>query len=60
MTDEQHDPETAMGRFEDFGRRIFRVTKDDLKRVEDRAEELVDEALGPPPAKGPALADDED
>jgi hypothetical protein len=53
-------PGSAMERFEEFGRKIFRVTKDDLKKVEERAEELIDEALGPPPAKGPALADEED
>jgi hypothetical protein len=53
------DPESAMERFEEFGRKIFRVTKDDLKKVEERAEEIVDEALGPPPAKGPALADED-
>jgi hypothetical protein len=45
-----------MERFEDFARKVFSKTKDDLKK----AEEIVDEALGLPPAKGPALADDED
>ncbi len=58
--DEGDDPETAMERFEDLGRRLFRVTKDDLKKAEEAAEKVVDEALGPPPARGPALADDED
>ena len=56
---ETNDPENAMERFEEFGRKIFRVTKDDLKKVEERAEEIVDEALGPPPAKGPALVDED-
>ena len=60
MSDEQHDPEGAMERFEDLGRRIFRVTKDDLKKAEEAAEKIVDEAIGPPPARGPALADEED
>lgn len=59
MSDEQRDPDTAMERLEDFARKVFSKTKDDLKKVEERAEEVVDEALGPPPAKGPALADDE-
>jgi hypothetical protein len=59
MSDEQHDPEGAMERFEDFARKVFSKTKDDLKKAEDRAEEIVDEALGPPPAPGPAIAEDE-
>lgn len=49
-----------MERFEDFGRKIFRVTKEDLKKAEEAVEKVVDEAIGPPPAHGPALADDED
>jgi hypothetical protein len=32
----------------------------DVRKAEERAEEIVDEALGLPPARGPALADDED
>ena len=59
MSDEQHDPEAAMERFEDFARKVFSKTKDDLKKAEERAEEIVDEALGPPPAKGHALADED-
>ena len=58
--DEQHDPDTAMERFEDFARKVFSKTKGDLKKAEERAEAIVDEALGPPPATGPALADEED
>ena len=54
------EAESAMERFQDFARKVFSKTKDDLKKAEERAEEIVDEALGPPPAKGPALADDED
>ena len=54
------DPESAMERFEKFGRKLFRVTKDDLKRAEEAVEKVVDEAIGPPPAKGPALAEDGD
>lgn len=49
-----------MERFEDFARKVFSKTKDDLKKAEERAAEIVDEALGPPPAMGPALADEED
>jgi hypothetical protein len=59
VNDEQHDPEKAMERFEDFARKVFSKTKDDVRKVEERAEEIVDEALGPPPAKGPALADED-
>lgn len=58
--DEQHNPDTAMERMMDFGRRLFRVSKEDLKRVEEAAESVVDDALGPPPATGRALADEED
>jgi hypothetical protein len=58
--DEQREPGSAMERFEDFGRKIFRVTKEDLKKAEEAVEKVVDEAIGPPPAHGPALADDED
>jgi len=57
--DEDDDPETAMERFEDLGRRLFRVTKDDLKKAEEAAEKVVDEAIGPPPATGPAIAEDD-
>ena len=57
--DEQRDPESAMERFEDLGRRIFRVTKDDLKKAEEAAEKVVDDAIGPPPARGPALVDED-
>ncbi|MDP9110116.1 MAG: hypothetical protein M3M96_00575 [Candidatus Eremiobacteraeota bacterium] len=60
MSDEQHDSEAAMARFEDFARKAFSKTKDDVRKVEERAEEIVDDALGSPPAKGPALAEDED
>ena len=59
MSDEQRDPESAMEKFEDFGRKIFQVTKDDLKKAEEAAEKVVDEAIGPPPAGAPAIAEDE-
>ena len=55
----EDDSETAMERFEDFARKVFSKTKDDLKKAEERAEEIVDEALGPPPVPGPAIAEDE-
>jgi hypothetical protein len=58
--DEQEDPDSAMERFEDLARKVLSKTKDDLNKAEERAEEIVDEALGPPPAKGPALGDDKD
>jgi len=48
-----------MERFEDLTKRLFRVAKDDLKKVEHEAENIVDEALGPPPAQGPAIVDEE-
>lgn len=46
------DAASAVERFEDFARKVFSKTKDDLKK----AQEIVDEAIGPPPA----VADDED
>ena len=49
-----------MERFEVFARKVFSKTKDDLKKAEERAEEIVDEAIGPPPARGQAIAEDED
>jgi hypothetical protein len=56
--DEDDDAKTAMERFEDLGRRLFRVTKEDLKKAEEAAEKVVDEALGPPPVGSPALDDE--
>jgi hypothetical protein len=35
--DEEHDPEAAIERFEEFARKVFSKTKDDLKKVEQRA-----------------------
>jgi hypothetical protein len=49
-----------MERFEDFASELFSKTKDDLKKAEQRAEEIVEEALGPPPQGGPGLADEDD
>ncbi len=61
MSDEEtHNPDTAMERFEELGRKIFRVTKDDLKKAEEAVEKVVDEAIGPPPVPGPAITGDED
>jgi hypothetical protein len=48
-----------MERFEDFARKVFSKTKGDLKKAEERAEEIVDEAIGPSPATGPAIADED-
>ena len=36
--------------------RIVKVSKEDLAKAERAAENIVDEALGPLPARGPALA----
>ena len=58
--DEQHDPDTAMERFENLLGRIVRAGKKDVKKAEEAVERVVDDAIGPPPARGPALADDED
>lgn len=55
---EQHDPETALERMEDFGRRLFRLTKEELAEVEREAEEVVRDALGPPPEGSEAVAED--
>jgi hypothetical protein len=49
-----------MERFEDFARKVFSKTKNDLKKAEERAEEIVHEAIGPPAAGGPAIVEDED
>lgn len=59
MSDEQHDPDTAMERFENLLGRIVSAGKKDVRKAEERVEEIVDEALGPPPAQGPALADED-
>lgn len=45
MQDDKPDPDDAMERFEDFGRRIFRVSKEDLKRVEESDEGTVVEEV---------------
>jgi hypothetical protein len=47
--------DNAMERFEDLGRKLFRVAKEDVEKVEHEAEEIIEEALGPPPAPGPAI-----
>lgn len=49
-----------MERFEDLLGHIVSVTKEDVKKAEEAAEKVIDEALGPPPAGGPAIAEDED
>ena len=48
-----------MERFEEFARKVFSKTKDDLKKAEEATEKVVDEAIGPPPVPGPAIAEDE-
>lgn len=50
---------SPMERFENLLGRIISAGKKDVKKAEQAAEEIVDEALGPPPAKGPALADED-
>ena len=47
-----------MQRFEDLAKRLFHVAKEDVEKAERAAEEVVDDALGPPPAQGPAIADE--
>jgi hypothetical protein len=56
--DKQLDP-IRRERFDALLGRIVKVPKEDLEKAERAAENIVDEALGPPPARGPALADDE-
>ena len=34
MNDEQHDPDEAMERFEDLGRRLFQVPKEQADRAQ--------------------------
>jgi len=61
MTDGEHpQAETPMQRFEDLLGRIVSVTKEDVKKPEEVAEKVIDEALGPPPAGGPAIPDEDD
>jgi hypothetical protein len=44
MNDGNHDPETAMQRFEDFVAEILTVTKDEIAKVQEQAEALIDDA----------------
>jgi len=53
------DDSTPLQRFEDLAKRIFRVAKDDVEKVEHEAEEIISEAIGPPPATGPAIAEED-
>lgn len=55
MSDEHESP---MQRFEDLAKRLFHVAKEDVEQAERAAEEVVEDALGPPPAHGPAIADE--
>ncbi len=57
---EASDPDTAMERFENLLGRVISAGKKDVEKAERKAEEIVEEAIGPPPAPGPALADEED
>jgi exonuclease VII small subunit len=54
------ESDSSMEKFEDVARRLFRVAKDDLEKAEREVEEIIEDALGPPPAQGPAVAEDED
>jgi hypothetical protein len=54
------DPETAMQRFEDLLGRLVSVTTEEVQKAERAAEEIVEEALGPPPSGAPALDDEAD
>jgi len=51
MTDEQHDPETAMERFEEFARKVFAKKKPDSEREAEFPAKADDEAPPEPPAK---------
>jgi hypothetical protein len=46
-------------KFKDFVSEILTVTKDDIRKVEDEAEEITRDALGPPPAGAPAIEGEE-
>lgn len=52
MTDQEKTP---IDKFKDFVSEILTVTKDDIRKVEDEAEEITRDALGPPPAGAPAI-----
>lgn len=58
MNDEQHDPESAMERFHDLLGKLVSVSKEDVAKIERAAEELVQDALGPPPAGSGAIEDE--
>lgn len=53
------DSRTSMERFEELGRKLFRVAKEDLEKAEREAKEIVDDAIGPPPAEAPAIEPEE-
>jgi hypothetical protein len=55
------DEARSMERFEEFGRKIFRVTKDDLKKSGGgRRKGRGRSDWAGPPVGGPAIAEDED
>ena len=48
------DDESAMKKFEELATRLFSIAKDDVAKVEEIAEEAVDELLGEKPVEKPS------
>jgi hypothetical protein len=55
-----NDDKTPLEQFESFVSEILTVTKEDIQKAEDAAKEIGRDALGPPPAGAPAIAEDEE
>jgi hypothetical protein len=49
------DDKTPLERFETFVSEILTVTKDDIRKAEEAAKEIAQDALGPPPAGALAI-----
>ncbi|HUY40178.1 MAG TPA: hypothetical protein VMV82_01230 [Candidatus Dormibacteraeota bacterium] len=47
MKRKSRDGDTPMQRFEEFARRIFSVSKEDLKKAEEEVEEIVEKIAEP-------------
>ena len=54
------DDQSPLEKFESFVSEILTVTKEDIQKAEDAAKEIGRDALGPPPAGAPAIAEDEE
>lgn len=57
MTGED-EGEAAMKRFRELLGHLVSVSKEDVAKIERAAEELVQDALGPPPAGSGAIEDE--